>query len=55
MAADCGCEVYEICPGCAPTPEAYERALAASNAAAKRQQEKLDQEAQCCGKGPYND
>lgn len=23
----CQCEIYEICPKCAPTPEDYERAV----------------------------
>lgn len=31
----CDCEIYEICRECAPTQEAYEKALAANNEAAR--------------------
>lgn len=35
----CDCEVYEICPSCAPSEPTYAKAAAANNEAARRRAE----------------
>lgn len=35
----CDCEVYEICPSCAPNEPTYAKAAAANNEAAQRRSE----------------
>lgn len=37
----CDCEVYEICPSCAPSEPTYAKAAAANDEAARRRSESL--------------